>query len=118
MRKKLKEPEYQIKELFVREEEGTENSDEEAAHKVKLASIKGLKPISREEITNITENNEVPEKVNEYVNTEESPAFTPTNANARSDRTIQTGPERQNGIPEKIIQQRRSRNEIRIRKIK
>lgn len=82
-----KEPEYQIKELFVREEEGAENSDEEAAHKVKLASIKGLKPISREEITNITENNDVPEKVNEYVNTEESPAFTPTNANA----TVQTG---------------------------
>jgi hypothetical protein len=71
-----KEPEYQIKELFVREEEGTENSDEEAAHKVKLASIKGLKPISREEITNITENNEVPEKVNEYVNTEESCIYT------------------------------------------
>ena len=66
-----KEPEYQIKELFIREEEGSQYLDEEAAHKVKLASIKGLKPISREEITNITENNEVPEKVNEYVNTEE-----------------------------------------------
>ncbi|WP_107807411.1 hypothetical protein [Elizabethkingia sp. YR214] len=76
-----KEPEYQIKELFVREEEGSEHLDEEAAHKVKLASIKGLKPISREEITNITENSEVPEKVNEYVNTEENTAFTPTNAN-------------------------------------
>lgn len=82
-----KEPEYQIKELFVREEEGSTHLDEEAAHKVKLASIKGLKPISREEITNITENNEVPEKVNEYVNTEESPAFTPTNANT----SVQTG---------------------------
>ncbi|MCL1667575.1 hypothetical protein M2T82_05815 [Elizabethkingia ursingii] len=82
-----KEPEYQIKELFVREEEGSEHLDEEAAHKVKLASIKGLKPISREEITNITENNEVPEKVNEYVNTEENTAFTPTNANT----SVQTG---------------------------
>lgn len=61
--------------------------DEEAAHKVKLASIKGLKPISREEITNITENNEVPEKVNEYVNTEENTAFIPTNANT----SVQTG---------------------------
>ncbi|AJW64063.1 hypothetical protein VO54_02605 [Elizabethkingia miricola] len=83
----VKEPEYQIKELFVREEEGSTHLDEEAAHKVKLASIKGLKPISREEITNITENNEVPEKVNEYVNTDESPAFTPTNANT----SVQTG---------------------------
>ncbi|OPB86104.1 hypothetical protein [Elizabethkingia ursingii] len=82
-----KEPEYQIKELFVREEEGSEHLDEEAAHKVKLASIKGLKPISREEITNITENNEVPEKVNEYVNTEENTAFIPTNANT----SVQTG---------------------------
>lgn len=35
-----KEPEYQIKELFVREEEGSAQMDEEAAHKVKLASIK------------------------------------------------------------------------------
>lgn len=82
-----KEPEYQIKELFVREEEGSEHLDEEAAHKVKLASIKGLKPISREEITNITENNEVPEKVNEYVNTEENTAFIPTNTNT----SVQTG---------------------------
>ncbi|KUG11498.1 hypothetical protein BEI02_00530 [Elizabethkingia sp. HvH-WGS333] len=82
-----KEPEYQIKELFIREEEGSEHLDEEAAHKVKLASIKGLKPISREEITNITENNEVPEKVNEYVNTEENTAFIPTNANT----SVQTG---------------------------
>ncbi|WP_407505435.1 hypothetical protein [Elizabethkingia miricola] len=82
-----KEPEYQIKELFVREEEGSEHLDEEAAHKVKLASIKGLKPISREEITNIAENNEVPEKVNEYVNTEENTAFIPTNANT----SVQTG---------------------------
>lgn len=61
--------------------------DEEAAHKVKLASIKGLKPISREEITNITENNEVPEKAKQYVNTEENTAFTPTNANT----SVQTG---------------------------
>ncbi|HFK5505924.1 hypothetical protein [Elizabethkingia anophelis] len=82
-----KEPEYQIKELFVREEEGSAQMDEEAAHKVKLASIKGLKPISREEITNITENNEVPEKENQYVNTEENTAFTPTNANT----SVQTG---------------------------
>ncbi|HAY3507878.1 hypothetical protein HZQ23_15615 [Elizabethkingia anophelis] len=82
-----KEPEYQIKELFVREEEGSAQMDEEAAHKVKLASIKGLKPISREEITNITENNEVPEKANQYVNTEENTAFTPTNANT----SVQTG---------------------------
>ncbi|MCT3960585.1 hypothetical protein HZQ27_15850 [Elizabethkingia anophelis] len=82
-----KEPEYQIKELFVREEEGSTQMDEEAAHKVKLASIKGLKPISREEITNITENNEVPEKENQYVNTEENTAFTPTNANT----SVQTG---------------------------
>ncbi|HAY3543964.1 hypothetical protein [Elizabethkingia anophelis] len=82
-----KEPEYQIKELFVREEEGSTQMDEEAAHKVKLASIKGLKPISREEITNITENNEVPEKANQYVNTEENTAFTPTNANT----SVQTG---------------------------
>ncbi|MYY25129.1 hypothetical protein [Elizabethkingia anophelis] len=82
-----KEPEYQIKELFVREEEGSAQMDEETAHKVKLASIKGLKPISREEITNITENNEVPEKANQYVNTEENTAFTPTNANT----SVQTG---------------------------
>ncbi|MCT4031994.1 hypothetical protein HZQ14_01020 [Elizabethkingia anophelis] len=82
-----KEPEYQIKELFVREEEGSAQMDEEAAHKVKLASIKGLKPISREEIINITENNEVPEKANQYVNTEENTAFTPTNANT----SVQTG---------------------------
>ncbi|MDV3994802.1 hypothetical protein CMT66_05270 [Elizabethkingia anophelis] len=82
-----KEPEYQIKELFVREEEGSAQMDEEAAHKVKLSSIKGLKPISREEITNITENNEVPEKANQYVNTEENTAFTPTNANT----SVQTG---------------------------
>ncbi|MCT4330628.1 hypothetical protein HZP13_12985 [Elizabethkingia anophelis] len=82
-----KEPEYQIKELFVREEEGSTQMDEEAAHKVKLASIKGLKPVSREEITNITENNEVPEKANQYVNTEENTAFTPTNANT----SVQTG---------------------------
>ncbi|KAF5274464.1 hypothetical protein FQR65_LT17001 [Abscondita terminalis] len=82
-----KEPEYQIKELFVREEEGSAQMDEEAAHKVKLASIKGLKPISKREITNITENNEVPEKANQYVNTEENTAFTPTNANT----SVQTG---------------------------
>ncbi|MHC6198139.1 hypothetical protein [Elizabethkingia miricola] len=82
-----KEPEYQIKELFIREEEDSSHLDEEAAHKVKLASIKGLKPISREEITNTTENNEVPEKVNEYVNTEENTAFIPTNTNT----SVQTG---------------------------
>lgn len=74
----IKEPEIYTEELFAPEPSETHKMTEEelASHKVKLASIKGLKPIVREQIA---EENPATE---ESIKAGDNAAFTPMNASA------------------------------------
>ncbi|MHA7608965.1 hypothetical protein ACV0BM_008930 [Elizabethkingia meningoseptica] len=74
----IKEPEIYTEELFAPEPSETHKMTEEelASHKVKLASIKGLKPIVREQIA---EENPATE---ESIKAGDNAAFTPVNASA------------------------------------
>ncbi|MDE5451240.1 hypothetical protein, partial [Elizabethkingia meningoseptica] len=74
----IKEPEIYTEELFAPEPSETHKMTEEelASHKVKLASIKGLKPIVREQIA---EENPITE---ESIKAGDNAAFTPVNASA------------------------------------